>query len=341
MRRGRRISVLTLIRQVSKSSSTANLEIPSEYCITARQLSKAQERLECATQHVQQIKEEVTPAVIKAATHYVKEVAHELKQRKKTYRASWRRYRILQLFSSLSLQIMVLLFVGLLNVSVFSLIYRLFGISLSSLVTFISSALFLAAFIIVKATVQPSKDDVGDALERMRKAQEGIPSLETRHEALRGRFNRLNQNQYWVIEQAKAKKAYDSLCHIANSQSFRLLHTDWRSLRGVPFEDFIANVFEMLGFHVTKTKASGDQGIDLIVIGKGRRIGIQCKGYCDSVGVHAVQEAHAGKSFYHCDGCLVITNSQFTKASRELAAKVGCKLIPGSEMTSLILGRIL
>jgi restriction system protein len=92
-------------------------------------------------------------------------------------------------------------------------------------------------------------------------------------------------------------------------------------LRGTDFEDFIAEVFEGLGFSVRATKATGDQGVDLIVRGRGRLIAVQAKGCEGGVGNKAVQEVYAGMDFYRCRECIAITNSYFT-ASRKSALSV-------------------
>ena len=138
----------------------------------------------------------------------------------------------------------------------------------------------------------------------------------------------------------KASQRYHALMEVIRSRRYQLLHSDWRAMRSIIFESFLQEVFEMLGYAVQTTKASGDQGIDLILTGKGRRIGVQAKGYADSVGNHSVMEAHAGKHFYHCDSCIVITNSDFTRTARELAREIGCMIIAGSDIPNLINGNI-
>jgi restriction system protein len=125
------------------------------------------------------------------------------------------------------------------------------------------------------------------------------------------------------------------------NRRYRLAQYDWRSLRGTPFEDFLAEVFTELGYSVQKTKVTGDQGVDLILSGKRSRIAVQTKGYAESVGNGAIQEAYAGMAFYECDRCVAVTNSSFTAAARELAEKVGCVLIDGHMIPELIKGRIL
>jgi hypothetical protein len=130
------------------------------------------------------------------------------------------------------------------------------------------------------------------------------------------------------------------LVALLGSAKYQLLHSDWRLMRGVDFEQFLHRVFEMLGYQVRTTKASGDQGADLLVTGKGKLIAVQAKGYEKSVGNHSVMEANAGMLFYRCDSCVVITNSYFTRHAKQLAQANGCELVDGSQIPDLIEGRI-
>jgi HJR/Mrr/RecB family endonuclease len=111
-------------------------------------------------------------------------------------------------------------------------------------------------------------------------------------------------------------------------------------MRGVEFEHFLARVFEMLGYQVELTKVSGDQGADLVVTGKGKRIAVQAKGFAGSVGNDAVQEVVASMPCYKCDCCVVVTNSSFTPGAKRQAAPWSCRLIDGAQIPALIEGRI-
>ncbi len=133
---------------------------------------------------------------------------------------------------------------------------------------------------------------------------------------------------------------YRRLKAITESRLYALLACDWRTLRGIPFEDFLADVFQELGFEVERTKATGDQGVDLIATRGGRRLAIQAKGYAESVGNSAVQEVVTGKIFYRCHACAVITNSGFTSGAIELAVRTNCTLVEGRQLRDLIMGRI-
>jgi hypothetical protein len=112
----------------------------------------------------------------------------------------------------------------------------------------------------------------------------------------------------------------------------------WTAMRDKEFEWFLKGVFEQLGYQVEVTKASGDQGVDLIVFGGGRRIAIQVKGYANAVGNSAVQEVYAGMNYGKCQECAVITNSRFTKLAKHLAASLNCKLIDRRSMDDLMAG---
>ena len=90
--------------------------------------------------------------------------------------------------------------------------------------------------------------------------------------------------------------------HLAFEEHRRrqLLQRDWKSLRSVPFEQYLEGVFRELGYTVETTKVTGDQGADLILSREGHRIAVQEKGYFNSVSNAAVQEAHAATAYYNC-----------------------------------------
>jgi restriction system protein len=96
-----------------------------------------------------------------------------------------------------------------------------------------------------------------------------------------------------------------------------------------------------LGFQVRITKASGDQGGDLVLTGKGQKTAIQANGYANSLANDAIQEVFAGMTFYGCDRCAAITKSVFTKPAQELAVRARCQLIDEFRIHELIQGQIL
>ncbi|MCR5228878.1 MAG: restriction endonuclease [Solobacterium sp.] len=91
-------------------------------------------------------------------------------------------------------------------------------------------------------------------------------------------------------------------------------------MNGYEFEQYCAKLLKNKGYtNIETTRASKDQGIDIIA-DKGRyRYGIQCKYYDRPVGNSAVQEAAAGAKYYKCDRAAVMTNSTFTEPACSLA----------------------
>jgi HJR/Mrr/RecB family endonuclease len=90
-------------------------------------------------------------------------------------------------------------------------------------------------------------------------------------------------------------------------------------MSGYEFENFISELFGKMGYITEVTKASGDQGIDVIAYNANKKVGIQSKCYSGTVGNSAIQEAAAGKNYYGLDKVIVVTNSFFTESAIKLA----------------------
>ncbi len=106
-------------------------------------------------------------------------------------------------------------------------------------------------------------------------------------------------------------------------------------MSGEDFEREIRSRLEKLGCQCEMTPTTGDQGADLIISFKGRRIAVQCKRQASAVGNSSVQEVTAAKRFYKCDEAWVVTNSRFTKSALELARANEVTLIEGTELDRL------
>lgn len=103
------------------------------------------------------------------------------------------------------------------------------------------------------------------------------------------------------------------------------------AMKGEEFEKYLQAFFEKKGYRVSLTKKSGDFGADLVMHKNGhidRRLKVslpettivQVKRYNKNVGIEAVQQIMAAKSFYNADKCAVATNQYFTPAAQKLAA---------------------
>jgi hypothetical protein len=178
----------------------------------------------------------------------------------------------------------------------------------------------------VACRLQEERRRKDDAIQELARAQRELGDIR-RQISVRRAYEEANATYQELLKAHRARKA-------------QLLRTDWRSLRDVEFEAFLADVFQELGYAVETTRRTGDQGVDLILSRGHRRVAVQAKGYKDSVGNKAVQEVVSGRIYYRCDGCAAVTNSTFTAGARDLAAAAGCLLIEGRDIPDLIQGHI-
>lgn len=123
-----------------------------------------------------------------------------------------------------------------------------------------------------------------------------------------------------VKEHIDLQRFSDRLKQDKKSESNPILTIDDIDLMtGQEFEELVSELFERMGYKTEITKASGDQGIDVLATKGNIKLGIQAKCYSGSVGNAAIQEAVAGKAYYNLDKVLVLTNSTFTASAIELA----------------------
>lgn len=98
-------------------------------------------------------------------------------------------------------------------------------------------------------------------------------------------------------------------------------------MNGNQFECFCADILAKSGFiNIQITQKSGDHGVDILAEKDDVTYAIQCKCYSDNVGNAAVQQAHTGKSLYHKDIAVVMTNRYFTPQAIEEAEVLSVKL---------------
>lgn len=115
------------------------------------------------------------------------------------------------------------------------------------------------------------------------------------------------------------------------------LNSDFDRMIGEDFEMFCAQLLIKNGYEdVSLTKASGDQGIDIIAYKDNIKYGFQCKCYSSNIGNDAVQEVFAGKKYYKCNIGILLTNRHFTLSAIELAESNGVILWGREELLRLI-----
>jgi restriction system protein len=102
-------------------------------------------------------------------------------------------------------------------------------------------------------------------------------------------------------------------------------------------EHYLKELYQSRGYAAEVTSASGDYGADLLLKRDGKKIVVQAKRYAKDVGIKAVQEVMGEKSYYQAEEAWVVSNSYFTKAARELAAKGHVLLVDRDELVDYIL----
>jgi hypothetical protein len=98
------------------------------------------------------------------------------------------------------------------------------------------------------------------------------------------------------------------------------------------YEHFCADQIRQGGWSAKVTKASGDQGVDVVAEKAGVRVVLQCKLYGQAVGNKAVQEVFAAKIYERAHHAAVITNARYTASAKKLAATNGVFLLHHADL---------
>ncbi len=155
-----------------------------------------------------------------------------------------------------------------------------------------------------------------------------------------------NQNELKIIVNTKAPSWVQSLFNDYLPQEFSEYHKkrkenpqdlvpDLNKMTGVEFENYVANLLKQIGYNVSGTSATGDQGADLIATKNDKIYVIQVKRYSGTVGNKAIQEVVAAKKYYNGDVAAVATNSSFTPSAVKLAKINNVILLPESSFQSI------
>ena len=111
------------------------------------------------------------------------------------------------------------------------------------------------------------------------------------------------------------------------------------SMEGHQFEYWCANLLRKNGFtNVEVTQGSGDQGVDITAVKDGIRYAIQCKCYSSDLGNKPVQEVNTGKTIYHCQVGVVMTNRYFTAGAKQAAEPNGVLLWDRDKLIEMLDG---
>lgn len=106
---------------------------------------------------------------------------------------------------------------------------------------------------------------------------------------------------------------------------------------GETFERFVGLLYQKMGYETHQTKASGDYGADIVAQKNYQSMIIQTKRYTNKVGVSAVQEISAARSYYYVSRAAIVTNSTFTEPAQNLAKANQIALVDRLTLAKLII----
>jgi Restriction endonuclease len=216
--------------------------------------------------------------------------------------------------------------------AVFLVLFSLF--SLSAFGYFFVAVLGMLAAMAAYLPFSYYPDDAKLALRIPRLAEE-MAEAGKRHDQLAGEEAAHREKLLAAEEEhRRVKAALESRLHWLRT-------CQWQQMTGRNFVNFLKLVFEEHGYNVEPTGKKGQVGIDLVVTRDRVRVAIQAKGAPKGlVDRQVVEQTHAGKAMYQCQAAVLISGAAFTPSARELAERVDCKLIDGSQIPDLIEGRI-
>jgi len=104
---------------------------------------------------------------------------------------------------------------------------------------------------------------------------------------------------------------------------------------GIGFEHACAAILEKCGWSVSMTRATGDQGVDLLAKKEDAIVAIQCKNTAQPVGNTAVQEVFAGRAYYEATAAVVVSRVGFTPSAIQLANRLAVFLVDSATLVDL------
>jgi restriction system protein len=106
------------------------------------------------------------------------------------------------------------------------------------------------------------------------------------------------------------------------------------------FEDVVLDAYERTGFHVRRTKASGDEGLDGVLYAGSEAIGLQVKRYKGRVGAPMVREFIGSLAVFELDRGIFVSTGRLTQQARKAARWHGVEILTGDPLRDLILGNV-
>lgn len=100
-----------------------------------------------------------------------------------------------------------------------------------------------------------------------------------------------------------------------------------RTMEGIEFEHWVADLFKADGFQIEITQASGDHGVDLWASKGGRLIAVQCKRWDGSVGEPLVRDLYGAMTASSAQCACLVTTGTFTTHAYQFTTNKPLKLV--------------
>lgn len=155
-------------------------------------------------------------------------------------------------------------------------------------------------------------------------------------------YNKLINQYDILVDKEKFYAICECIPALFSNSNYEKSDTDYKdvnfdNLSGTEFERYCAYILTNCNYKQIKiTPSTGDHGIDILAEKDDITYAIQCKRYSDNVGNAAIQQAHTGKSLYHKDIAVVMTNQYFTSQAIEEAKTLGVKLWDRDKLNEMI-----
>ncbi len=211
-------------------------------------------------------------------------------------------------------------------------LFSVFGLSAFGYFVVVTLTLIAAGVAYIPFSFYPDDVQLAQLLPRQ---EERLVEATAAHEQLA--MTETAQRQHLVAAEEEFKRIRAAV----SSRLAWLRNCQWQQMNAKTLVTFLEQVFQEHGYTVESTGKMGQTGIDLVVVRNGARVAVQVKGFhASTVDAAVVQQTDAGRGRFQCRRAAVITNSQFLPSARQLADKLGVRLIDASELPELIEGRV-
>ena len=106
-------------------------------------------------------------------------------------------------------------------------------------------------------------------------------------------------------------------------------------MKGVRFEESLADLYRKMGYSVRQTKGSGDEGIDLILEKEGIKIVVQCKGHAKPIGVGVVRDLYGAMMHFGAPTAVLACPAGFTEGVMQFVRGKPIKLVSAKELIEM------